>query len=225
MIRVSRRWSVLALGAVLLAGPASVRPAQADGVHDLGPGSSGAFTTQSNLKYYGLQPSDYTLIAIGYENKAFEAVTSGRVDAAAFPSYELIPFIVSGKKLRIFYHPTLKDVANTGYAASPTVIATKSDALARFSRAIVEAALLVHYNPAAAARLMLTARGEPFTDDNVKTVGALSLTGLQPYIQLLTDVGVTKTAIPASEVVTDQYVDFANAFDHKSIEALAKQLH
>ncbi len=215
------------------------------GVHDLGPGSSGAFTTQSNLKYYGLQPSDYTLTAIGYENKAFDAVTSGQVDAAAFPSYELIPFIVSGKKLRIFYHPTLKDVANTGYAAAPAVIAAKGDALARFSRAIVEAALLVHDNPAAAARLMLTARGEPFTDETVKTVaaeltvwdpdlpagdpssrriGELLLTGLQPYIQLLTDVGVTKTAIPASEVVTDQFIDFANAFDHATIDALARQL-
>jgi len=215
------------------------------GVHDLGPGSSGSFTTESNLAYYGLKPADYTLTAVGYERKAFDAVTSGRVDAAAFPSYELIPFIVSGKKLRIFYHPTLKDVANVGYAASPTVIATKGNDIARFSRAIVEAALLVHDNPAGAARLMLTARGDAFTEDDVKTVaaelavwdpdlpagdpasrtiGALSLTGLQPYIQLLTDVGVTKTAIPASEVVTDQFIDFANAFDHATIDALSKQL-
>jgi hypothetical protein len=92
---------------------------------------------------------------------------------------------------------------------------------------------------------MLTARGDAFTEDDVKTVaaelavwdpdlpagdpasrtiGALSLTGLQPYIQLLTDVGVTKTAIPASEVVTDQFIDFANAFDHATIDALSKQL-
>jgi ABC-type nitrate/sulfonate/bicarbonate transport system substrate-binding protein len=216
------------------------------GVHDVGPGSSGSFTTESNLAGAGLKSTDYTLVPIGYESQAFDAVVSGKVDAAAFPSYELIPFVVAGKKLRIFYHPTLKDVANVGYAASPAVIATKSDELARFSRAIVEAALLVRYNPVASARLMLQARGAPFTDADVQTttaelqawepdlpaadpanrrIGALSLTGLQPYIQLLTDVGVTKTAIPSSEVVTDQFVDFANAFDHASIEKLAKQLH
>jgi ABC-type nitrate/sulfonate/bicarbonate transport system substrate-binding protein len=198
------------------------------GVHDVGPGSSGSFTTESNLAGAGLKSTDYTLVPIGYESKAFDAVVSGKVDAAAFPSYELIPFVVAGKKLRIFYHPTLKDVANVGYAASPAVIAAKGDELGRFSRAIVEAALLVRYNPAASARLMLQARGAPFTDADVQTttaelqawepdlpaadpanrrIGALSLTGLQPYIQLLTDVGVTKTAIPSSEVVTDQFVD------------------
>jgi NitT/TauT family transport system substrate-binding protein len=215
------------------------------GVHDIGAASSGAFTTASSLENVGLKPGDYTLVPIGYEKKAFDAVVSGQVDAAAFPSYELIPFIVSGQKLRIFYHPTLKDVANVGYAASPDVIATKGNALARFSRAIVEAALLVRDNPAGTARLMLQARGAPFTDDDVRTtaselvawepdlpaadpanprIGALSLTGLQPYIQLLTDAGVTKTAIPASEVVTDQFIDFANAVNRGKIAALAKQL-
>jgi NitT/TauT family transport system substrate-binding protein len=215
------------------------------GVHDLGPGSSGSFTTASSLATAGLHAGDYTLVPIGYENAALQAVVSGRVDAAAFPSYELIPFVVAGHKLRIFYHPTLKDVANVGYAASPAIIAARPGVLARFSRAIVEAALLVRDNPAGCARLMLQTRGEPFTEDDVKTytaeltawepdlpaadpssrrIGALSLDGLQPYIQLLTDAGVTKTAIPASEVATDQFIDYANAFDHRAIDAQARRL-
>ena len=54
----------------------------------------------------------------------------------------MLPFMVAGTKLRIFRHPTM-EVPNSGYAAAPSVIAAKGDALKHFSRAIVKAALLV----------------------------------------------------------------------------------
>ena len=79
-------------------------------------------------------------MTIGFEDQALGALASGKVAAAALPLYELIPFMVAGTKLRILRHPTLADVANAGYAAAPSAIAAKGDALRRFSRAIVEAA-------------------------------------------------------------------------------------
>jgi len=72
--------------------------------------------------------------------------------------------MVAGTKLRILRHPSLGDVANAGYAAAPSVMAAKGDALKHFSRAIVKASLLVRYHPAAAARALLTADGKPFGD-------------------------------------------------------------
>jgi NitT/TauT family transport system substrate-binding protein len=206
-------------------------------------GTSAVFATQSALSAAGLKPTDYELVTIGLEDQALGALASGQVAAAALPFYELIPFMVAGTKLRILRHPTLGDVANAGYAAAPPVIAAKEGALQRFSRAIVEASLLVRYHPAAAARALLTADEKPFggadverktaeltfweddlpaADPNNSRIGAISMTGMQAYIQLLTDAGVIKTAIPASLVVTDQFLEFANHFDHKSVEQYAK---
>jgi NitT/TauT family transport system substrate-binding protein len=212
------------------------------GVHSTS-GTSAVFTTQSSLLVGGLKPGDYELVSIGLEDEAVGKLKSGQVVAAALPYYELIPFMVAGLNLRILRHPSLGQYANAGYASAPSIIAGKEDALRRFSRAIVKASLLVHYNPAAAARAMLTANGKPFDEADVqrrttelnfwqddlpasdpdnKRIGAMSLTGMQAYIQLMKDVGITKTAIPSSEVVTDQFVEYANDFDHKSIRQPAK---
>jgi len=171
------------------------------------------------------------------------ALASGKVSAAALPYYELIPFMVAGLKLRILRHPTLGDTPNAGYAAAPSVLAVKRDAVKRFSRAIVKASLLIRYNPATAARDLLTADGKPFTDADVQRktaeltaweddlpvadpinlrIGAMSMSGMQRYIQLLKDAGGAKTAIPASQVVTDEAIAFANDFDRKAFETAAK---
>jgi NitT/TauT family transport system substrate-binding protein len=216
------------------------------GVHILGAAASGVMTTQSALQIAGLTPSDYTFVPVGYEEKAFNAVASGQVDAAAFPYYEFIPFMVAGKKMRIFYHPTLKDVVNVGYAASPLTILEYGSAMGRFSRAIVQAALFVHENPAAAARLLLQAHGKPFTEADVAVytadlnawqddlpaanpanpqIGAFSAAGLTEYIKLLTQAGVTKHEIPVDDVMTTQFIDYANHFDHKAVAALAASMH
>ena len=211
------------------------------GVHST-TGTSAVFATQSALSAAGLKPADYELVTIGMEDQAIGELASGKVVAAALPFYELIPFMVAGTKLRILRHPTLGDSANAGYAATPSVITAKGDALKHFSRAIVKASLLVRYHPATAARALLTADGKPFGDADVqrktaeltfweddlpaadpdsRRIGAMSMTGMQAYIQLLKDAGLTKTAIPASEVVTNQFVEFANDFDHKSVERYA----
>jgi NitT/TauT family transport system substrate-binding protein len=212
------------------------------GVHST-TGPSAVFTTQSALSVAGLKPADYELVAIGMDDQALGALTSGKVAAAALPLYELVPFMVAGTKLRILRHPTLADSANAGYAAAPSVIAARGDALGRFSRAIVKASLLVRYNPAAAARALLTADGKPFGDADLRRktaeltaweddlpaadpdnqrIGAISMTGMQAYIQLMADAGITKTAMPVSQVVTDEFIAFANGFDHKSIRQFAK---
>lgn len=207
------------------------------GVHSV-TGASGVVTTQSALAAAGLKPSDYELVAIGFEDQALGALKSGKVDAAALPLYELIPFMVAGTKLRIIRHPTLADSANAGYAASAAVMSAKGDALGRFSRAIVQASLLVRYNPAAAAKALLTADGKPLTDADLqrktaeltfweddlpasdpgnKRIGEVSMKGMQAYIQLLKDAGLTKSAMPVTQVVTGQFIDFANDVDRNAI--------
>jgi NitT/TauT family transport system substrate-binding protein len=212
------------------------------GVHSV-TGTSAVFTTESSLAAGGLKRGDYELVTIGMEDEAVGALASGKVVAAALPFYELIPFMIAGTQLRILRHPTLGEYANAGYAAAPSVIAEKEDALKRFSRAIVKASLLVQYNPAAGARALLVADGKPFgeaelkrktaeltfwkqdlpaADPSNKRIGAISLKGMQAYIQLMKDAGIIKEAIPAELVVTDQFIEFANGVDRKAAEQFAK---
>lgn len=212
------------------------------GVHSSS-GTSGVAATTSSLSVAGLKSTDYKLVTIGLESQAMDALAAGKADAAALPLYELIPFMVSGTKLRILRHPTLGQFANAGYAASAREMATKKSALQRFSRAIVKASLLIHYNPKAAARALLTADGKPVDDASVqaktaeleawqedlpasdpdnKRIGEISMRGMQAYIQLLADAGAIKAAIPVSDVVTEAFIPYANHFDRKAFVKSAK---
>jgi len=212
------------------------------GVHTLS-GSSPVLATQSALVTVGLKPTDYSMVGIGMEDSAANALSSGKVAAAALPLYELIPYIVGGMKLRIFHHPALENSANDGYLASPSILATKRELLGHFARAIVKASLLVHYHPDAAARAMLTAVGKPFTPEDVqrrtaefnawqddlpaanpksRRIGAPSLTGMRAYLHILEQAGAVKTHIPVADIATDDLVAIANNFDHQAIQNYAK---
>jgi NitT/TauT family transport system substrate-binding protein len=212
------------------------------GVHSSS-GTSGVAATISSLSAAGLKSTDYQIVTIGLESQAMDALAAGKADAAALPFYELIPFMVSGTKLRILRHPTLGAFANAGYAASPEEMAGKTEALKRFSRAIVKASLLVRYNPKAAARALLAADGQPSddtalaaktaeltvweedlpaSDPDSHRIGEISMPGMQSYIQLLADAGAIKAAIPVSTVVTDEFIPYANDFDRKAFERSAK---
>jgi NitT/TauT family transport system substrate-binding protein len=214
------------------------------GVHEVGPTSTGQATVTSMLGNAGLKNDDYSFVPIGFNN--LDALTSKRVAAAGFPYYEMIPFQVAGANLRIFENPILKETPSGGYGASPATIQTKSDALRRFSRAIVRAALLVRLNPAGSARLMLQANGQPFTEADVQLyareltlwenslpaadpanphIGLFPLAGEDVYSKLLADFGLTKAPVPVSAVVTNQFNAFANDFDRAAVAALAQQLH
>lgn len=217
---------------------------KAIGVH-LATGAAGVFPTQSALDAAGVKPGETTMVTVGMNQEAMDALASGKVAALGLPMYEMVPFIAAGAKLRILRHPILGHIANGGYASAPSVIATKADALGRFSRAIVKTSLLIRYNPTAAARAFLAAKGETFTEADVKRIaadlaaweddlpasdpsapriGEVLQGDIQRYIELLAQAGVMKRVIPASEFVTDQFVGAANDFDRKAFEARAKAM-
>lgn len=213
------------------------------GVHEVGPTSTGQATITSMLLDAGLQPHDFSFAAIGFNN--LDALTTNSVAAAGFPFYEMIPFQVAGANLRIFENPILTNTPSGGYAAAPATIAAKPDALQRFARAIVKAALLVQFNPAGAARLMLQAHGAPFTEGDVlRYAAALTLwrdrlpardpanpkIGFVPpdgeavYSKLLCTFGLTTAPVPVEAVVDNRFNAFANACDRNAVAAFARTL-
>ena len=213
------------------------------GVHIIGPGGAGQVAVESMMASVGLGKDDYAFVPIGYEHEAWNAVLSGRVAGAAFPSYDHIPLRADGVKMRIFTHPVLENVVNGGYAASPATLQAKGDAIGRYSRAVAKAAFFIHYNPAVAARYVYEAYGAPFTaadvlhktreltlwqdalpaaDPQSRQIGAISPAGLQRYIDLLASYGVLRASIPAAEVVTDRFIAAANDFDRAALKERAE---
>jgi ABC-type nitrate/sulfonate/bicarbonate transport system substrate-binding protein/predicted secreted protein len=208
--------------------------------------SPGEVLTGSMLAGAGLKKSDYAFQMTGFGPAGLAAITSKRVDGAAFPYLEIVNDEVIGNlQFRTFRHPILKDIPDVGYAASPATIQTKADALQRFSRAIVEAALFVRTNPAAGARLYLQGAGQkitpelllkttriltlleddfPAADPSNKRIGLLSPKSMDLYGKYLADYGFTRAPVPGSAIATDQFVAFANDFDHAAVVQLAKDM-
>jgi NitT/TauT family transport system substrate-binding protein len=212
-------------------------------IGEINVGSAGEVTAQLMLAGAGLKKNDFTFSPIGVGAQALEAMVDKHVDAVAFPYGEVVPMeIVGNVKMRVFRDPTLGDISNAGLAAAPATILAKADVLKRFSRAIVEASLFVRYNPAVAARDFLAAQGKatpeavaretrelallepdlPGADPASPKIGAFSLTGMQILSRTLYEYGKTSAIVPAGAIVTDQFVAYANDFDHKAVIALAK---
>jgi NitT/TauT family transport system substrate-binding protein len=212
-------------------------------------GSAAEPATESMLSGAGLRKGDYSFVTVGAGAQALDALLNKRVDALAFGYSEIATDEVAANTMfRLFRHPVLKDVPNVGYAALPETIQAKGDLLKRYSRALVKAALFIRTNPAASARLYLQLQvGDgkvtdealqkttrqltlledylPAADPSNKRIGYLPPRGIELYSRVLTDYGVTHQVVPASAIVTDQFIGFANDFDHKAVVALAKSMH
>jgi NitT/TauT family transport system substrate-binding protein len=210
-------------------------------------GSPAELSANAMFAGAGLKKTDVSYIPIGAGAQAIQALTTKKVAAAAFPYPELAAYEVAAHiKFRFFFDPLIRDIGNTVYASTPTTIAAKNDALKRFARAQVMAAILIRENPTLAARyflegaqikvtpqaladeirlLALCADQLPGADPLSKRIGAMPLVGMNLYSRFLYDQGFTTQPVPASAVVTNDLIDYANDFDHKAFIARVKAMH
>jgi NitT/TauT family transport system substrate-binding protein len=209
-------------------------------------GSGSEVSTNAMLRGAGLKKGDYDYLPIGNGAQAIAALNSKRVAAAAFPFVELAIYMVNaGQKYRFFWNPILKDVGDVGYAAAPATIQKKSDQLRRFSRAIVKASILTRVNPQLAAKYFLQVANIPVTpqalqneahllaisqnqlpgfDPDSATIGKMSSVSMSVLAKFLNDNGLTSEVVPLPAIVTDQFVGYANDFDHRAFIAQAKAM-
>jgi NitT/TauT family transport system substrate-binding protein len=210
-------------------------------------GGAAEVAAASMLAGAGLKSSEYSFVPIGTGSQGLTAILAKKVDGVAFPLLEIVrDEVVGNVTFRVFRHPILKDIGNVGFAATPATIAAKADVLKRFCRAIVEAAIFVRANPQAAARLYLQGSGQRVTDEAVqqttriyqlmqndllasdtsdRRIGSMSPKDLELYSRYLVDYGFAHQVVPGAAVVTDQFVDYANDFDHQALAKYAKSQH
>jgi NitT/TauT family transport system substrate-binding protein len=218
-------------------------------IGEINPGSAGELLSQLMLGGAGLKKSDFSFSPIGLGAQAIEAVADKKVDAVAYPYAEIVPMeIVGHLQMRVFRDPVLEDISNAGLASTPATIQAKADVLKRFCRALVMASLFVRYNPTVAARYFIEAGGGggkltpaalanethelallqgelPAADPANKRIGAFRMNGVQIYSQTMYDYGKTAEVVPAAAIATNDFIAYANDFDHGAVIALAKSMH
>jgi NitT/TauT family transport system substrate-binding protein len=215
-------------------------------IGEISPGSAVEPILATQLAGAGVSRSDYTIVPIGVGTQALTAIVNKQVAGAAFPSVELAMEGVQGNvKFRYFRFPLFSDVGNTGYFASQAAVATKGPLLARFARAIAKASILIRENPRLAARyfcegagikltdqavddmtrkLALTQGDLPGVDPTSRRIGQINRNGLTLYAKFLADNGITRAPAPITALTTDQFIPFANDFDHQAMIARAKAM-
>jgi NitT/TauT family transport system substrate-binding protein len=194
----------------------------------------------------GVHPSDITFVKIGQGAPAMAAIAAKKVDALAFPYVELASYEVIGHfKFRYLWDPITHDISDASYSATPAVIAAKADMLRHYARAIVKASIVTRVNPQVAARYFLQGAGIPNTPQNLANEVALlnliqgQLPGVNPlsttigyipprsvtaYVKYLVANGAMSAPIPTPALVTDEFIAYANDFDHKAWIATAKAM-
>jgi NitT/TauT family transport system substrate-binding protein len=209
-------------------------------------GGPAEVATASMLGGAGLKKGDYSYLAIGVGASGLSAIVTKRVDGAAFPNVELgMDEVIGNVKMRIFEHPILNTIGDAGFAATPATIQAKADELRRYSRAMVKAAILIHVNPRLAARLFLQGAGLKITGDAVdrwvrilnllqdelpggdplsKQIGLMPPHDISVLLRFYVDQGLIPAVIPTEDIVTDQFIGYANDFDHRAFIAEAKRM-
>jgi NitT/TauT family transport system substrate-binding protein len=210
-------------------------------------GSPVELVAKSLLSGAGLKSTDYSFVPIGYGGTNLQAVLSKKVDGVSDTYSNLITNQVrAGVTYRVFRDPILDDISNVGYVALPSTIASRGDVLKRFARALAKAAIFVQTNPQAAARLYLQGAGEKVTsqsladttriitlfkgdlpggDPSSHRIGAVSPTGMALLSADLVADGFAESPVPGAAVATNQFIPYANDFDRKTVQALARSMH
>jgi NitT/TauT family transport system substrate-binding protein len=211
------------------------------------PSSPGEYSTNASLRGAGLKSGDYSYQVIGSGAAAVAALTGKKVAGAAFPYAELLIYeVVANLKFRFFWNPILKDISDVGFCATPSTIENKADALSRFSRAMAESSIFIRENPTVAARDFLRGAGVqatpealrnqirllqlgqgilPGVDPTSTTIGALGTRSAEVLTKWMNENGMTKNVVPASAVVTDRFIQYANDFDHRALIERARATH
>jgi NitT/TauT family transport system substrate-binding protein len=217
-------------------------------VGESSPGDTTEVVGTSILAGAGLKKSDYSFAPVGAGAQAIAALAEHRVAGLSTVASDVIPqAAVAGIAIREFRSPVLESVQNSGFASTPAIIAAKGDLLGRYARAIAKASVIMRENPTLAAKYQLTAlhNGAPIdpaalereaatlrsmgdfytgADPMSSRIGYLPYRSTQLYCRFFYDAGLTKSLVPASAVMTDQFIAAANDFDHRAWIAEAKQM-
>ena len=209
--------------------------------------SASLVVARSALRHHKVPIEGDTFRPVGLGDGAVAALRTGQVQALSMWTAAYASMMRAGISFRFLYHPTVAEIGSGGFFASDKVLAEKRDSLIKFARAQAKATIFVLENPEATLRLYWKSnpagRGGGTDEEALKrgliemsTVrpvysrekladkryGFADMAGIQTYVDMFRDEGVIARSIPATELVTNEFVEQINNFDVAKVRALAQ---
>ena len=209
--------------------------------------SASLVVARSALRHHKVPIEGDTFRPIGLGDGAVAALRTGQVQALSMWTAAYASMMRAGISFRFLYHPTVAEIGSGGFFASDKVLAEKRDSLIKFARAQAKATIFVLENPEATLRLYWKSnpagRGGGTDEEALKrgliemsTVrpvysrekladkryGFADMAGIQTYVDMFREEGVIARSIPATELVTNEFVEQINNFDVAKVRALAQ---
>ena len=209
--------------------------------------SASLVVARSALRHHKVPIEGDTFRPVGLGDGAVAALRTGQVQALSMWTAAYASMMRAGISFRFLYHPTVAEIGSGGFFASDKVLAEKRDSLIKFARAQAKATIFVLENPDATLRLYWKSnpagRGGGTDEEALKrgliemsTVrpvysrekladkryGFADMAGIQTYVDMFREEGVIARSIPATELVTNEFVEQINNFDLAKVRALAQ---
>jgi NitT/TauT family transport system substrate-binding protein len=209
--------------------------------------SASLVVARSALRHHKVPIEGDTFRPVGLGDGAVAALRTGQVQALSMWTAAYASMMRAGISFRFLYHPTVAEIGSGGFFASENGLAEKRDSLIKFARAQAKATIFVLENPEATLRIYWKSnpagRGGGTDEEALKrglvemsTVrpvysrekladkryGFADMAGIQTYIDMFRDEGVIARSIPATELVTNEFVEQINSFDVAKVRALAQ---
>jgi NitT/TauT family transport system substrate-binding protein len=210
--------------------------------------SASLVVARSALRHYKVPIEADTFRPVGVGDGAAAALRTGQVQALSMWTAAYASMMRAGIPFRFLYHPTVAEIGSGGFFASEKTLAEKRETLIKFGRVQAKATVFILENPEATLRIYWKAnpagRSKAATDEEAMKLGLLEMStlrplysrekqadkrygfvdmaGIQTYVDMFRDEGVIARSIPASELVTNEFIGQINNFDLAKVRARAR---
>lgn len=211
--------------------------------------SGGVIIARALVANAGMDPDkDVKIVVVGEGAQTAALLRSHQIDALSQFDTTYALAVNAGAKLRFLDNKEIARFPSNGIIALESTLKDHTDQAVGLARAYAMGTVFTIANPEAAVRILYevypqtrpTGKDEATAvADDVKTIearvknwrlaaggvtrwGESSLKNYDDYVDFLVKWGVVKQKVPASELVTNAYLDRIDAFDEKAVEAQAR---
>jgi len=210
--------------------------------------SSAVIIGKAIMRNAGVDPSTLTLIPIGTEGSALNALRQGRVAAYAGYTSGFSAIARFGQDMRFIEHPTASDIGNGGFYVSPRML-EDPQTIVKFLRAMYKAAYFIESNPEAALKMFweVFPNNKPRADneeaaiksgmldltqtmavmdlprDGKTKIGEVNFDKIAQYVAILTAEGYVTSPVDPHNIATNEFNAAARDFDIEAVREKARK--
>jgi NitT/TauT family transport system substrate-binding protein len=211
------------------------------------PGTGGAMYLNTLLAKHGIAPNEVKQVVIGMGAQAFQALSSGTVQAFLDFTPDIVQFQVLGGDVNFIYDEAWLRFPDFGMVATAKALKEDPKMVEAIARGVVKAMIFAKANPECVAKIFrkdyakqrqttveqdakmiegqLPDRDIPFAQTGSRLRGVADLAGLTELQDFLIQNNVITTRIPSEKLIPDDpdFYKKINDFDLKAVQDQARQ--